>query len=339
MTAIDDILDGLRMQSSVFCRMALHGAWGFAKGALPGAPFHLVLTGHAWLSLDGASATMLGPGDIAILPAGDAHQLLSQPGACAVPFQEVADERGLSPWQPGVRYKSINFRFGHGEQTTRLISGVFAFDDRRPHPLLASLPPLLISRADQAGEEGRVIASVAALLDAELLSGTPGAAIMSTRLSDILFIQVIRRHLREAAALPQGWLRGMSDARIAPALALMQRQPAKPWSVDSLAREIGMSRSRFASRFRDAVGQGPLEYLTHWRMHVAANMLTDGRSSLAQAAAAVGYRSEVSFSKAFKRWAGRTPGEFRRLPAHDDARSAVRSVRQDERSTLRDGLP
>ena len=103
-----------------------------------------------------------------------------------------------------------------------------------------------------------------------------------------------------------------NETEIGPALAIMHREPEKPWSVETLARERGMSRSRFAARFQDVVGQAPLEYLTQWRMHQAAGRLGEGRITLAQVAASVGYRSDVSFSKAFKRWAGRSPAEYRR---------------------------
>lgn len=312
MTLIDDVLEGLRLQSSVFCRMTLSGDWGFAKDALGGAPFHLLLSGRAWLlKEEGEDAQPLGPGDIVILPRGEKHCLLSRPDADTVPFREVSENRGLSPWTPGTRYKAVDLQFGSGGPTTTLISGVFAFGDHRRNPLLAALPSVLLMRAITDSAAARTVATITALLDAELLSETPGSEIVCARLADILFIQIVRHYLSSSKTLPRGWLRGMTDAEIAPALALMHRAPERPWSVATLAREVGMSRSRFAARFQDVVGQGPLKYLTHWRMYQAAGRLAEGRIALPALAIAVGYRSDVSFSKAFKRWAGRSPAEYR----------------------------
>jgi AraC-like DNA-binding protein len=312
MSLVNEVLEGLHLESSVFCRMTLHGDWGFAKEALSGAPFHLIISGHAWLDRNGAESIRLDPGDIVILPHGDAHHLLAKPDGATISFAGVSSGMGLTPWLPGVRYRAVDFRFGSGDVTTTLISGVFAFGDQRRNPLLEALPSVLLLRSGDDIDEPSVTRVLADLLDKELLSGTPGAEIVSTRLADILFIQVIRDYLKRSDALPRGWLLGMADPAIAPALVLMQREPARSWSVESLAREIGMSRSRFAARFQNVVGQGPLEYLTHWRMYCAAGQLLQHRSSVSDVAVSVGYQSEVSFSKAFKRWASQTPAEYRR---------------------------
>lgn len=313
MTLIDDILEGLRLQSSVFCRMTLSGDWGFAKDALSGAPFHLLLSGRAWLVKDDLDDPLpLDPGDIVVLPRGEEHRLVSRPDANTVPFRQVADSMGVSPWTPAMRYKAVHLQFGSGSPTTTLISGVFAFGDHRRNPLLGALPSVLLMRATTDSAAASPVASMTSLLDAELLSGMPGAETVGARLADILFIQVVRHHLSSAETLPRGWLRGITDGEIAPALAIMHRAPERPWSVATLAREFGMSRSRFAARFHDVVGQAPLEYLTHWRMYQAAGRLAEGKVALPALAASVGYRSEVAFSKAFKRWAGRSPAEYRR---------------------------
>lgn len=313
MTLIDDILEGLRLQSSVFCRMTLSGGWGFAKDALDGAPFHLLLSGRAWLTKDDLDTALpLEPGDIVILPRGERHRLLSHPDAEAVPFLQVAQNLGLSPLTPSQRYKAVDLQFGSGSPTTTLISGVFAFGDHRRNPLLAALPPVLLMRAGEDSVAANTVASITSMLDAELLSEKPGAESVGGRLADILFIQIIRHHLASTDSLPRGWLRGVADREIAPALSIMHRAPEKSWSVATLAREVGMSRSSFAARFQDVVGQAPLEYLTQWRMYQAAGRLVEGKVALPALASAVGYRSEVSFSKAFKRWAGRSPAAYRR---------------------------
>ena len=313
MKLIDDILEGLRLQSTVFCRMTLSGGWGFAKEALSGAPFYLMLSGRAWLLTDDlADPLALDPGDIVVLPRGEKHCLKSQLDAELVPFRQVAEGLGLSLWAPGTRYRAVDLQFGTGDPTTTLISGVFAFGDHRRNPLLDAMPQLLLMRADVQSATARAIASITTLLDAELVSGMPGAESVGGRLADILFVQLVRHHLSRTEALPQGWLRGVTDKEIAPALALMHRAPEQPWSVALLARELGMSRSRFAARFQDVVGRAPLEYLTQWRMYQAAGRLGDSKIALPALAASVGYRSDVSFSKAFKRWVGQSPAEYRR---------------------------
>ncbi len=313
MTLIDDILEGLHLRSSVFCRMTLSGEWGFAKHALSGAPFHLILSGEAWLLKAGLDEPLkLCPGDIVVLPGGEPHDLVSKPGCATVSFRQVADSFGLAPWTPLTRYKAVDLRFGSGAPTTTLVSGVFAFGDHRRNPLLAALPSLLLTRAGTSTDLQRTIGVVAALLDAELLSGQPGAETVGGRLADILFVQIVRHYLASENSLPRGWLRGIADPEIGPALAIMHREANRQWSVAELARERCMSRSRFAARFQAVVGKGPLEYLTEWRMYQAAGQLGEGRVPLAHLASSVGYQSDVSFSKAFKRWSGRSPAEYRR---------------------------
>jgi len=310
---VDEILEGLRLESSVFSRMTLFGDWGFAKDALNGAPFHLVLEGEAWLSASGSGEPVrMTAGDIAILPLGEPHRLLSRPDAPAVPWMQVADSMGWTHWKPGMRFKALDLQLGFGSTSSTLISGVFAFGDHRRNPFFKALPSVLVLRSGDDSEAARTAAAIIPLLDGELLSGKPGAETVGIRLADILFIQVIRHHLSSTEALPQGWLRGMTDAEIAPALSLMQRFPERDWSVGKLARELAMSRSRFAARFNEVVGHAPLEFLTDLRMHRAAQSLADEKVGLATLAESVGYSSQESFSRAFKRWSGTSPAMYRR---------------------------
>lgn len=313
MTLIDDVLEGLRLRSAVFSRMTLRGEWGFAKDALQGAPFHLLLSGEAWLQVKGESeGVALQAGDIVILPRGDPHLFLARPGAPAVPWRAVAESRGWAPWRPGSRFKAVDLEFGTGDPHTRLVSGVYAFEDPRRNPLLDALPSLLLMRASADSVPARAASAMPPLMEAEILSGSPGAESVCTRLADIVFIQTVRHYLGEAEALPQGWLRGMTSSELAPVLSAIHRSPERPWTVETLAREGGMSRSRFAARFSEAVGQAPLDYLTRWRMYRAAGRLAHERASLTEIAASVGYGSQVSFGKAFRRWSGRSPAAYRR---------------------------
>lgn len=340
MSLIDDVLDGLRLHSTVFSRMTLSGDWGFAKDPLSGAPFHLILSGEACVKVEDGEAVLLRPGDLAMLPHGERHRLLAHPAAPSLPWRDVVENMGWTQWSLGQRFKSVDLRLGHGNQVTRMISGVFAFGDHRRNPLLSALPGLLVVRSTDDTAPARSIATVAALLDAELLSGNAAAESVAARLADILFILVVRSHVANVASLPPGWLRGVADPELAPALALMHGSPDRPWSVLSLARELGMSRSRFAARFQTVVGQSPLDYLTRWRMYLAAQRLTNGKSNLSVLASSLGYRSDVAFSKAFRRWAGRSPSAYRRdanrtdqSNGHAVSASAMSSAdRVDERS-------
>lgn len=292
--------------------MTLAGDWGFTKDRLGGAPFHLVLSGRAYVDVEGDKGRWLEAGDIVILPHGSCHRLLAQPEAVSVPWKRIMSEMGWQHWKPGMRCKTVDLRYGAGRPVTRLISGVFAFGDQRRNPLLEALPVILALKAGERTPASAAIASIAPLLESELLSGLPGAESIAARLADILFIQVVRHYLSSAEIPPRGWLRGIADRELAAAILIMHSTPEKPWSVATMARELGMSRSRFAARFQETVGQGPLEYLTNWRMYRAAGRLTGGRVPLSVLAAEGGYRSDVAFSKAFKRWAGTSPLEYRR---------------------------
>ena len=306
MALIDDVFSDLRLQGVVFSRMRLRGDWGFAKSELQGAPFHLVVGGEAWVAAGPrGEPRRLGPGDIAVLSHGDPHLLLSAPGARARPWSEVIAHEGLGRWSPGVRYKTTDLVLGEGACETVLISGVFAFQDPRPNLLLEALPALMVATSDAD------LRALAGLLDREILTRAPGAEGVGGKLADLLLAQVVRRQLASSDT-PLGWLKGLADPEIAGALSAIHRAPERRWSVELLAREAGMSRSRFAARFRAVTGHAPLDYLTRHRMFRAAGDLATRRIPLAELAAAAGYESEAAFSKAFRRWSGHAPTDYRR---------------------------
>lgn len=315
MDLLESVLEGLKLQSSVFCRMELSKKWGFAKDPIQGAPFYILLSGEAWLRLPTEpQALRLRTGDFITLPGGDAHDLMAAPGSELTPFKKVLARMGTQAWSPGMRIKPVVLKFGSGTTATRLISGVFGFGDRRENPLLAALPRVFsLHPEDIAATSHQVwIASTVAFLEAEIGSGQPGSGIVAERLADVLFIQAVRVHLASGTPKEQGWLRGIGDPQIGQALLAMHAQPEHPWSVATLAEASCMSRSRFALRFQETVGQSPLDYLTRWRMYEAASRMVGGKVGLAELAGKAGYQSEIAFSKAFKRWAGCSPAEYRR---------------------------
>ena len=322
MTLVDDVLEGLSLRSAVFSRMTMHGDWGFAKDRLPGAPFHLILSGDAFVRIDQdgpADVIALGPGDVIILPRGQPHLLLSRPDAPHRPWRQVVEREGWQEWTADSRFKTVDLQLGEGERSAQLISGIYAFEDQRRNPLLDALPAVLVLRSRESSPAARAAAALLPLIEAEIVSGIPGAESVCTRLADILFIQTVRHHLGHPDRLPRGWLRGMTSPALARVLGAIHRAPGMPWTVASLGREGGMSRSRFAARFRETVGQAPLDYLTDWRMYLAAGRLADGRLPPAVIAEMVGYASPVSFGRSFRKWCGQSPAAYRRQPGAAEA--------------------
>lgn len=313
MDLLGSVLADLQQESIVFCHAELTAPWGFAKAQLNGAPFHAITTGQAWVKLpDEPEPRKLNAGDLIVLPQGDPHHLLGEPQAEAVSFTELLAARGAKLWQPNSKRSAapVHLAYGGGGRLTRLVSGVFAFADRRHNPLVAALPRVIHVR----GEEGEAVPwlnTTLQYLTEEATSGLPGAAAVTAKLADILFIQAVRAQLALHPTETTGWLRGMTDAQVGQALALIHTNPATRWTVASLADRVGMSRSSFAAHFQALVGQGPIEYLTNWRMHKAAGLVLAGTRSLIDIAESVGYQSDVAFSKAFKRWANQSPTSYR----------------------------
>ena len=312
MDLLSDVLTDLQQESVVFCHAELTAPWGFAKARLDGAPFHAVITGQAWMKMPNEpEPRRLGAGDLIVLPQGDAHNLLSEPHEKAVSFTELLAARGAKLWQPGRHTTSpIRLTYGGGGTLTTLVSGVFAFTDRRRNPLISALPRVIHLR----GEEGSAVPwldTTLRYLTEEATSGQAGVAAVTAKLADILFIQAVRAQLSLHKADTTGWLRGMTDTHVGQALALIHTDPATRWTVALLAERAGISRSSFAVRFQSLVGQGPIEYLTKWRMYKAAGLILTGTRSLVDVAESVGYQSEVAFSKAFKRLVGQSPSAYR----------------------------
>lgn len=323
MDLLGDILEGLRLESTVFCHARFSAPWGFAKAALAGAPFHAVMSGRACVEMDGAAPVLLGPGDFVVLPHGDAHRLLCSPGAPTSSFTALLEQRGAELWRPGQRFAvPVIMEHGGGGEVTTLVSGVFAFADRRQNPLIAALPNIIMVRGREGAAAPWLDTTLRYLAD-EAASQAPGAGAVTARLADVLFIQAIRAHLAIQPMQTQGWLRGMTDPAIGRTLALIHASPATQWTVDKLAQEAGMSRSGFSARFQDLVGAAPIEYLSRWRMHEAAGRLLATNLPIVSIANRFGYRSEVAFSKAFKRWSGKPPAAYRKSCADGPQRVSI----------------
>jgi AraC-like DNA-binding protein len=200
--------------------------------------------------------------------------------------------------------------YGGGGAPTSIISDFLSFDKLSLRPLSQLLPQLIVIKANQA--RTLALPTTLQLLASEMAEQAPGSEIVANRLAEVLFIQTIRAHIASCnESCKQPWLRAIFDPKIGAALRSIHDNVNSPWTVESLADAAGMSRSAFAMRFKELLGQTPLDYVTEWRMQRALPLLQSGDKKLTEIAQAVGYESDAAFSKAFKRVVGVAPGEYR----------------------------
>ena len=302
-----EALRALRMQGALFSRAELRAPFGVRSGPLPGGVFHAVVDGGCVLralSADGPDVIEpieVAAGDVVYLPHGADHILADDAIRPATPRSQI----GTRPGPDGMELLEID---GGGEHTT-LLCGRVDIEEDDIHPVLHLLPDVIHVSRHSNGVGARVPALIE-LLAEELRSGRPGSAVTVARLTDVLVLHMIRHHVEQLTDSDTGWLRAMADPVISQAIGLIHRDPSRAWTAAGLAREVGLSRSTFFERFRRLVGEGPIEYLTRWRMHVANHLLREGQS-VAATARAVGYSTEASFSDAFLRVTGDRPGRAR----------------------------
>lgn len=298
MDPLDDIFAAMRVQSALYARLEAGAPWGLSLASGQSARFGMVVRGSCLLSAEGLEQPLaLTAGDCYVLARGTPYVLRSEPGVPAISCSQVRDKVG------GVVELG-----GDGIRAT-IVCGWFIFDELSARPLIDLIPPVLHVRMDQV----RAQALQATLQLLAMETGEPGlgSSLVISRLADILFVQAIRAHAADGEH-GTGWLAALADKKIGPALRAMHANVAAPWSVDTLASKAMLSRSAFALRFKERVGESPLEYLTRWRMFKAGCMLRQGEDALVDIAERVGYESESAFNKAFKRAIGQSPGAYRR---------------------------
>ena len=297
---LGEALHFLRMNGAFYCRSELTAPWGMTLPPMPDYLwFHVPTFGRVLLETDQSGSTWLQPGELALVPHGDGHVLRSEPGVAAPDIMELEFEH------PSERYEILRHG-GDGPETT-LLCGAVRFGHPAAATLVAALPEIVHMEAER-------LQATLALMAAEAREARLGGEAVITRLADILVIQAIRAWIETDPGAHTGWLGALRDEQIGQAITLIHREPARDWTVASLARELAMSRSSFAARFTQLVGEPAMAYVTRWRMQVAMAALRDERTTIAELAGRLGYRSEAAFARAFKRETGMPPGAVRRLP-------------------------
>jgi AraC-like DNA-binding protein len=317
MDALSETLRVVRLVGAIFINARFTAPWCYqspradtaAPFLEPGAErvviFHLITEGECYVELGSEPPLRLVAGDAIVFPQGDAHRMSSQPGL---------------PPATGARLDAVLARrprqldYGGGGPTTRLVCGYLACDERLAGMLLAGLPPLV--RVNVRGSNAGIWleASVRYAL-AEARSPRPGGAGVLAKLAEVLFIEVLRLYMNEQGEGRTGWLAGVRDRIVGASLNAMHKSPAQAWTLDELARTAGTSRSVLAERFQQMVGSSPMQYLTQWRMLLAANLLCRSNAPLASIAEDVGYQTDTAFSRAFRREYGAPPAAWRRSQA------------------------
>jgi len=309
--SVSEFLRGVRVQSTVYCVSDLRAPWGLSVEDSSVAKFHLVLEGSCVLSLDGRDDVALGPGELVLLLSGSGHTLRDRPRSRVRRLERILSETPVD----GDGRLAIG---GRGRRT-RLVCGGFVLAEPLPAGLILSLPDVLRLDAGVSGLN-RWLEPLFAMLRDETDGSRPGAAAVFGKIADVFLAQVLRTYLISAEESGLVHLAPLQDPAVAGAVELIRNRPQVHWTVAALAREVSMSRTAFAARFGALVGTTPIAYLTRVRLSQAAGYLTTTDQSLYAIARRVGYDSEASFSKAFKRGLGRSPGEYRR-------QSATRPVR------------
>jgi AraC-like DNA-binding protein len=324
---LSDVLRAVRLRGAVFYYIDGSSPWvaemptarDILPAIMPGAghmlEFHGIVEGSCWGAITGEPPIRLGTGDVILFPQGDAHVMSSAPGMRA---PRVDKEFYFAPRPPQLPY-ALSLRGsevttarldGGGRDRATIVCGFLGLDARPFNPLLAALPRVLHVSGATLGSDSWVSSFLRAAV-VESNQRRPGGEAVLERMSEMLFVEVLRCHVDSLSAEQTGWLAGMRDPSVGRVLALLHERPGAPWTLERLAEEAAMSRSTLHERFVHFIGQPPMQYLTHWRMQVAASVLRDTKAKLIEVALGVGYESEAAFSRAFKRAVGVAPGAWR----------------------------
>ncbi len=313
MDVLSDVLRTIRLEGALFLNGEMHAPWCFkvppgahiAQLVRPGAQrlaiCHLVLQGQCWTQIEGEEPIRVQAGEVVALPLGDAHVLGSGLQHAAVDIDHV-----VSPQPTGLE----RIRYGGDGEPTILICSWFAYEGDAPSAMMQNLPRLFTTSLRKRPAGPWIEQSVNFVLT-DAAAGRPGSEMVQAKVAEVLFAEVLRGYIETMPANNPGWLAGLRDPAVSRCLALMHGDPSRAWTVDALATEIHVSRSVLAERFAELVGAPPMQYLTRWRMILAAGALRSEQTTLARIAEGAGYESEAAFSRAFKREYGVAPGTWR----------------------------
>ncbi len=322
---LSDVLRAVRLTGAVYFDFELSSPWvaeappsrELAPKVMPGAQrvieYHLVARGACWGNAVGQEPIRLLEGDLIVFPQGDAHVLSSAPGMRGGPDMK----QFARPFTPLPLFYELG---GGGPERTRVVCCFLGCDERPYNPLLTALPAVIHLSAGAQKSATAWLRTLLASAAKESKSERAGGENVLARLSERTFVETIRQYLETLPPTQTGWLAGLRDPVVGQALAALHGEASEPWTVEGLARQVGVSRSVLAERFTEMVGQPPMQYLALWRMQLASHLLAEG-GHVAAVAGAVGYESEAAFSRAFKKLVGQSPATWRRgrVPGRPEA--------------------
>jgi AraC-like DNA-binding protein len=316
---LSDVLEVVRLTGALFFLVHARTPWVAEAPAsthllpaiLPRAQhivsYHVISEGVCWCESPGLAPLRLEKGDVLVVPHGHAYQLGS---ACGLRTGWSQDD--ALTWfreMASGHLPLVVTEGGDGSERLQLVCGFLGCDALPFNPVLATLPPLL--RVQLHGDSSPRLKALLEFAVTESNRGRPGSRSVLLRLAELVFVEVLRSHLTTASDESASWLSGLRDPVVGRALARLHAEPARPWTLPELAREVGASRSVLAERFAAMVGHPPMLYLTQWRMQLAASRLAAGAGPVSAIAGDVGYESEAAFCRAFKKVTGVTPGSWR----------------------------
>lgn len=299
MDALSTVLEATRLNCIVYSNLPLAAPWGLDVVKDENSQFWRLVSGNCTIGSPDGSIIEMAEGDLVFVPHGSAHWIADKATSLRMPSPEFVKAR-----RAGIPVFNSN-----GEVTT-LVAGHFEFDYQPLHPFLKDLPPII--HIKQFGTENQLLLKqVTQLMLEELSNERPGSKVMLKCLSEIMFVNIIRAYLEQAAP-GSGFLSALNDSRISKALKLIQDLPGNDWTLETLSAEVGMSRSVFFNQFKKFVRETPLSYLTNWRIRNAQKLLMTDNSNISEITMNVGYQSEAAFNRIFKAKTGKTPAVYRR---------------------------
>ncbi len=333
MDVLSDVLRVVRLSGSVFFTADLSSPWALespvpemlAPAVMPEAEcvvlFHILVEGECEVLCKAHPVAAMQTGDVIVFPRGEQHTMRSHAAATSTPLSSI--------YSPGEYDEPPQLSFGGGGRTSRFVCG-YLNCDQRFSPLVEGLPTMLLVRSrddystieaiDKAGSRPTVVPQGSGTWLGTTLKFTineariarPGSAAILGRLTELMFVEILREYMQRLPVDQGGWLAGVKDPVVGKALGLLHASPARDWTVEELAREVAVSRSVLAQRFTELVGEAPIRYLARWRMQLAKQLMREGAQNIQDVATRVGYESEAAFNRAFKRATGSPPAAWRK---------------------------